>query len=70
MSTYLQAYIDEIKNRGNEDMATSIQKTATEFTHNYLDTFSFADHEIGLLFGNVQAGKTAQMFGIIPAYNR
>ena len=67
MSTYLQAYIDEIKNRGNEDMATSIQKTATEFTHNYLDTFSFADHEIGLLFGNVQAGKTAQMFGIICA---
>ena len=67
MSTYLQAYVDEIISRGNIDMASSIKKTATDFTHNYLDTFSFADHEIGLLFGNVQAGKTAQMFGIICA---
>lgn len=67
MSTYLQAYIDEIIHRGNEDMAASIKRTATEFTHSYLDTFSFANHEIGLLFGNVQAGKTAQMFGIICA---
>lgn len=27
--------------------------------------FSFISHEIGLLFGNVQSGKTGQMFGII-----
>lgn len=67
MSTYLQAYLDRIIERGNHDMATSIEKTATEFTTNYLDSFSFADHEIGLLFGNVQAGKTAQMFGIMCA---
>ncbi len=67
MSTYLQAYLDQIIERGNDDMAASIKKTATEFTENYLDSFSFADHEIGLLFGNVQAGKTAQMFGIMCA---
>lgn len=67
MASYLNAYVNEIKNRGNEDLAISIKKTATDFTKNYLDNFSFADHEIGLLFGNVQAGKTAQMFGIICA---
>lgn len=48
-------------------MAHSIEKTAADFTAKNLDTFSFANHEIGLLFGNVQAGKTAQMFGIICA---
>jgi len=67
MASYLNAYLAEIRRRGNSDMATSIQKTATDFTRDYLDTFSFADHEIGLLFGNVQAGKTAQMFGIMCA---
>lgn len=67
MASYLDAYIKEIKSRGNDDLAISIKTTASEFVHNYLDTFSFADHEIGLLFGNVQAGKTAQMFGIICA---
>lgn len=67
MASYLKAYVDKIKSRGNEAMANSILKTATDFTTDYLDSFSFADHEIGLLFGNVQAGKTAQMFGIICA---
>lgn len=67
MSTYLNAYVSEIKKRGNIDMAESIKDTAENFSNNYLDSFSFIDHEIGLLFGNVQAGKTAQMFGIMCA---
>ena len=41
MSTYLQAYLDQIIARGNEDMALSIQKTALDFSKNYLDSFSF-----------------------------
>ena len=65
--TYLRKYIDELKSRGKYDMAESISQTAEDFTKKNLDTFSFADHDIGLLFGNVQAGKTAQMFGIICA---
>ena len=67
MATYLKSYIDTILSRGNTDMASSIEKTASDFTKDYLDSFSFADHEIGLLFGNVQSGKTAQMFGIMCA---
>ena len=31
----------------------------------HIKTFSFSSHEIGLLLGNVQSGKTGQMFGII-----
>ena len=30
-----------------------------------IKNFSFTSHEIGLLFGNVQSGKTGQMFGIM-----
>lgn len=67
MASYLKAYLDAITKRGKTDLATSIKNTASEFTADYLDTFSFSDHEIGLLFGNVQAGKTAQMFGIMCA---
>ena len=67
MSSYLKAYLNTIKKRGQLDLASSIQTTASEFSTDYLDSFSFADHEIGLLFGNVQAGKTAQMFGIMCA---
>lgn len=65
--TYLQVYLDELIGRGNEKMAKSIEITAKDFAREELRDFSFVDHEIGLLFGNVQAGKTAQVFGIICA---
>lgn len=65
MSDFLKNYVSELRNKGKEDMASSIQRTAEIFTKEHLDDFSFTTHEIGLLFGNVQAGKTAQMFGIM-----
>lgn len=52
-------------NRGNIDLAQSISNTAEEVGNRYLKNFSFISHEIGLLFGNVQSGKTGQMFGIM-----
>lgn len=67
VKSYLSAYLSELIKRGNEAMAESIRKTANEFSHMNLESFSFAEHEVGLLFGNVQAGKTAQMFGILCA---
>lgn len=66
-SSYLKSYLNILIARGKLEMAESIKKTAEEFKKDNLDTFSFADHEVGLLFGNVQAGKTAQMFGILCA---
>lgn len=64
---YLNTYLDTIKSRGNIQLAESIYKTASEVSDRYLKKFSFIEHEIGLLFGNVQSGKTGQMFGIISA---
>lgn len=62
---YLQKYLNKIECSGNLKLATSIRKTAQEVGDKYLKTFSFNSHEIGLLLGNIQSGKTGQMLGII-----
>lgn len=62
---YLKTYLQKIAERGNIKLAGSISKTAEEVGEAYLKTFSFTSHEVGLLFGNVQSGKTGQMFGIM-----
>ena len=62
---YLKTYLKRITERGNPGLAESISVTAEDVGGKYLKTFGFTDHEIGLLFGNVQSGKTGQMFGII-----
>lgn len=62
---YLKTYLQKITNRGNIKLAESISKTSEDVGNKYIKNFSFSDHEIGLLFGNVQSGKTGQMFGIM-----
>lgn len=62
---YLEVYTDTIRQRGNEGLAKTIEKTAAEVGQKYLANFDYISHTIGLLLGNVQSGKTAQMFGII-----
>ena len=62
---YLKQYLKTISDRGNIKLAESISKTAEDVGNQYIKTFSFSSHEIGLLFGNVQSGKTGQMFGIM-----
>lgn len=62
---YLKTYLKKITDRGNIKLAESISKTAEEVGNKHIKNFSFTSHEIGLLFGNVQSGKTGQMFGIM-----
>ena len=62
---YLKKYSTTISNRGNVKLSESICNTANDVGDKYLSKFKFNSHEIGLLFGNVQSGKTGQMFGII-----
>jgi hypothetical protein len=63
--SYLDNYLNRIKERGNKELAASIHNTADDIGSNYLNTFDFVSHRIGLLFGNIQSGKTGQVFGII-----
>ena len=65
MMQYLKTYLQTIRDRGNVKLAESVSDTAETVGEKYLSKFSFMSHEIGLLFGNVQSGKTGQMFGII-----
>ena len=62
---YLKTYLQKITDRGNIKLAESISKTSDDVGNKYIKTFSFSSHEIGLLFGNVQSGKTGQMFGVM-----
>ncbi|MDO5138359.1 MAG: Z1 domain-containing protein [Oscillospiraceae bacterium] len=62
---YLKTYLQKISDRGNKMLAESVGKTAEDVGEKYIKSFSFMTHEIGLLFGNVQSGKTGQMFGIM-----
>ena len=62
---YLRTYLQKITDRGNVKLAESISNTAEDVGNKYIKNFSFYSHEIGLLFGNVQSGKTGQMFGIM-----
>ena len=62
---YLKTYLKTITDHGNIALAESIAKTADDGGSQSIKNFSFCSHEIGLLFGNVQSGKTGQMFGII-----
>lgn len=62
---YLKTYLQTITDRGNIRLAESIATTAEDVGNHHIKNFSFCSHEIGLLFGNVQSGKTGQMFGII-----
>lgn len=62
---YLKTYLNYISEQGNRQLAESINKTASDIGNEHIKNFSFTSHEIGLLFGNVQSGKTGQMFGVI-----
>jgi len=62
---YLETYLNKIIERGNNELATSINRTANDVGNSHIKNFSFISHEIGLLFGNIQSGKTGQMFGIL-----
>ena len=62
---FLEDYLDYLTSKGNPELSASVAKTATDVWNNHISGFSYTTHEIGLLFGNVQSGKTAQMFGII-----
>ena len=62
---YLDSYTQRIEGTGNIELAESIRTASKNFYSKYLSKFQFNEHQVGLLLGNVQSGKTAHMFGII-----
>lgn len=65
--SYLSDYLSRICNRGNSFLADSIHRTTNDIIPQYVSNFSFKDHVVSLLVGDVQSGKTSHLFGIICA---
>ncbi|MCD8214986.1 MAG: Z1 domain-containing protein [Clostridiales bacterium] len=63
---YLDAYLERIGNR-NEKLAAAIKTTVDNVVPRYISNFSFIDHVVSLLVGDVQSGKTSHMFGLMCA---
>lgn len=62
---YFLNYTDRIRTKGNENLAKSVTKTAEDIVPQYISKFSFKEHVVSLLVGDVQSGKTSHMFGLI-----
>lgn len=65
--SYLSSYLYNINQRGNVELAAAIQKTVDSVIPRYIRNFSFREHVVSLLIGNVQSGKTSHMFGVMSA---
>ena len=63
--SYLSDYVERMRSEGKKDFADSIEKTAKEMGEKELSKFDYASHQMGLLFGNIQSGKTGHVFGVI-----
>lgn len=63
---YLQTYLDRIATK-NVALATAIRKTADDIVPQYIKNFTYKDHVVSLLVGDVQSGKTSHMFGLMSA---
>ena len=65
--TYLNNYLQHLKDNNKAELAEAVYKTVEGIIPQYIKNFSYDSHEIGLLLGNIQSGKTSHMFGIINA---
>lgn len=56
---YLENYLERIKRKGNLTLADAISKTVSDVVPQYISNFSFREHVVSLLVGDVQSGKTS-----------
>jgi hypothetical protein len=62
---YLDNYLDRLRAKGNALLADAVKATADKITPEYIAEFTYTEHVVSLLFGNVQSGKTSHLFGLI-----
>ena len=66
MKNCLQNYLNNIKTK-NPSLATAIKQTTDDIVPEYITNFTFKEHVVSLLVGDVQSGKTSHMFGLMCA---
>lgn len=62
-NSYLKTYIDFLEKAGNRNQAQAIAVFSDSFWTKHFSTWDYAKSMTGLLFGNIQSGKTSHMFG-------
>lgn len=65
--SYLENYLERINDTGKIALVNAIKKTVADVVPQYISNFSFRDHVVSLLMGEVQSGKTSHMFGLMCA---
>ncbi|MEI7669090.1 MAG: Z1 domain-containing protein, partial [Pseudomonadota bacterium] len=65
-SYHLDNYI-AVLDKITKGISDSVRDTVEKIVPKYIQNFSCKEHLTGLLLGNVQSGKTGQIFGIIAA---
>ncbi|QHA01058.1 MULTISPECIES: Z1 domain-containing protein [Dehalobacter] len=63
--SYIDNYLNHLTESGNPALADAVRDTVDKITPAYITTFSYKDHVVSLLEGNVQSGKTSHLFGLI-----
>ncbi|MFZ5944238.1 MAG: Z1 domain-containing protein [Bacillota bacterium] len=63
--SYVDNYLNHLSESGNLALAEAVRDTVDKITPAYIATFSYKDHVVSLLEGNVQSGKTSHLFGLI-----
>lgn len=64
---YLDNYLSRINEKGKAELSVAIKKTTEDIVPQYISQFSYKDHVVSLLVGDVQSGKTSHMFGLMCA---
>lgn len=67
MSNYLQNYLTHISSTKNVSLSYAIKQTTDDIVPQYIRNFTFKEHVVSLLVGDVQSGKTSHMFGLMCA---
>lgn len=62
---FLDSYLARIRDGGNIALAEAVKATSDKIVPEYIANFSFREHVVSLLLGNVQSGKTSHLFGLI-----
>ena len=62
MSNSLRSYINTL---GNEELAEAVQKSVQTFQGQILDDWNYVSDKQVLMYGDVQAGKTSHMLGVV-----
>lgn len=62
---FLDKYLCRIEDSGNIALADAVKATSDKITPEYIRPFSYKEHVVSLLLGNVQSGKTSHLFGLM-----